>query len=293
LSIKQILDYYDYQIDSNDQKLIDFFMENGYCIITKSDFVVDNLIEFRDIIDSLIEKESWRGGWEGKEQYMKVNKKFNVGSNRLGNLFNKNKLFLKLLTEKNILKIVYGIMNEDIKFGALDMREPIKNSGFQEFHIDWYPKKSEDDPIENIICFIFLDDANKENGSMRVVPKTQNKIGWIDDYQKDKSSHPDEIFIDVKKGSIVLMNANIWHSGTTNHSGARRRVLYIDVRCRSIPQLLNQQIYLDENTLKNLTEHQKFLLGVGDNDEIFEERSFGVGDNYRKTFDTHAVSEER
>ena len=128
---------------------------------------------------------------------------------------------------------------------------------------------------------------------MRVVPKTQNKIGWIDDYQKDKSSHPDEIFIDVKKGSIVLMNANIWHSGTTNHSGARRRVLYIDVRCRSIPQLLNQQIYLDENTLKNLTEHQKFLLGVGDNDEIFEERSFGVGDNYRKTFDTHAVSEER
>ena len=293
MSIKQILDYYDYQIDSNDQKLIDFFMENGYCIITKSDFVVDNLIEFRDIIDSLIEKESWRGGWEGKEQYMKVNKKFNVGSNRLGNLFNKNKLFLKLLTEKNILKIVYGIMNEDIKFGALDMREPIKNSGFQEFHIDWYPKKSEDDPIENIICFIFLDDANKENGSMRVVPKTQNKIGWIDDYQKDKSSHPDEIFIDVKKGSIVLMNANIWHSGTTNHSGARRRVLYIDVRCRSIPQLLNQQIYLDENTLKNLTEHQKFLLGVGDNDEIFEERSFGVGDNYRKTFDTHAVSEER
>jgi len=293
LSIKQILDYYDYQIDSNDQKLIDFFMENGYCIITKSDFVVDNLIEFRDIIDSLIEKESWRGGWEGKEQYMKVNKKFNVGSNRLGNLFNKNKLFLKLLTEKNILKIVYGIMNEDIKFGALDMREPIKNGGFQEFHIDWYPKKSEDDPIENIICFIFLDDANKENGSMRVVPKTQNKIGWIDDYQKDKSSHPDEIFIDVKKGSIVLMNANIWHSGTTNHSGARRRVLYMDVRCRSIPQLLNQQIYLDENTLKNLTEHQKFLLGVGDNDEIFEERSFGVGDNYRKTFDTHAVSEER
>ena len=293
MSIKQILDYYDYQIDSNDQKLIDFFMENGYCIITKSDFVVDNLIEFRDIIDSLIEKESWRGGWEGKEQYMKVNKKFNVGSNRLGNLFNKNKLFLKLLTEKNILKIVYGIMNEDIKFGALDMREPIKNGGFQEFHIDWYPKKSEDDPIENIICFIFLDDANKENGSMRVVPKTQNKIGWIDDYQKDKSSHPDEIFIDVKKGSIVLMNANIWHSGTTNHSGARRRVLYMDVRCRSIPQLLNQQIYLDENTLKNLTEHQKFLLGVGDNDEIFEERSFGVGDNYRKTFDTHAVSEER
>ena len=89
------------------------------------------------------------------------------------------------------------------------------------------------------------------------------------------------------------MNANLWHSGTTNKNGLRRRVLYLDVRRRSIPQLLNQRIYLDENTQNTLSETEKFLLGVAKNDEIFDERVLAVGDYYRKHFKTDVVVREQ
>ena len=81
-----------------------------YCIMSLSQLVLDNIDEFRKIIDMLMIKESWRGGWEGKEQYMKYKKTFNKGANRLANLFNKDKLFLKILSEKALLKTLYGFI---------------------------------------------------------------------------------------------------------------------------------------------------------------------------------------
>ena len=70
-SVKTIFDKLDYRIDSEDTRLAEFFNENGYCVIPKSDLVTKNINEYRKIIDSLVQKESWRGGWEGKEEYMK------------------------------------------------------------------------------------------------------------------------------------------------------------------------------------------------------------------------------
>ena len=121
---------------------------------------------------------------------------------------------------------------------------------------------------------------------MRIVPKTHKKTGWIEEHLKDKSSHPDEIFVEIKESGIILMDANLWHSGTTNINGNRRRVLFMDIRRRDIPQLLNQRIYLDEITQKKLTDIEKFLLGLGNNDTIFEDRVFTAGNVYRKQFKT-------
>lgn len=285
-SVKEILENLDYNLNSDDIRLAEFFNENGFCIIQKSDLVNKHIDEYRRIIDFLLEKESWRGGWEGKEEYMKYQKVFQPGAYRLGNLFNKHELFLKLLTEKNILKTIYAILGDDIKFGGLDMREPKKGTGLQDLHIDWIPKKSENEKTQNIVAFIFLDDANKSNGPIRIVPKTHKKTGWIQEHLKDRSSHPDEIFVEVKKSGIILMDGNLWHSGTTNTSGNRRRVLFMDIRRRDIPQLLNQKIYLDEITQKKLTDIEKFLLGVRDNDAVFEDRVFTAGNVYRKEFNT-------
>ena len=83
---------------------------------------------------------------------------------------------------------------------------------------------SEYEKTQNIVAFIFLDDADKNNGCMRIVPKTHKKTGWIEENLKDKSFHKDEIFLDAQKSSIILMDANLWHSGTTNSNGNRRRV---------------------------------------------------------------------
>jgi hypothetical protein len=285
-SIKEILDKLNYKLSTEDVCLAEFFNENGYCVIPKSDLISENIDEYRKIIDSLLEKEDWRGGWEGKEEYMKYQKPFQKGANRLGNLFNKHELFLKLLTEKNMIKVAYAILGDDIKIGGLDMREPKIGTGLQDFHIDWIAKKNENEKTQNIIVAIYLDDAKKSNGAMRVVSKTHKKVGWIDEHLKDRSSHPDEIFVEVKESGIILMDANLWHSGTTNVDGSRRRVLFMDIRRRDIPQLLNQRIYLDEITQKKLNEIEKFLLGIRDQDMVFEDRVFTAGNVYRELFKT-------
>ncbi len=292
-SVKSILEKLGYEINAEDRHLAEFFNENGYCVIPKSDFVSKNIDEYRQIIDSLLQNESWRGGWEGKEEYIKYQKDFQPGANRLGNLFNKHDLFLELLIEKNILKIAYVILGNDIKVGALDMREPKKGSGLQGLHIDWIPRKSEDEKTQNIVAMIFLDDADENNGHVRIVPKTHKKTGWIEENQDQTSSHPDQIYQDVKKSGIILMDANLWHSGTTNTSGKRRRALFLDIRRREIQQLLNQRIYLDEITQKKLTDIQKFLLGLGDNDTVFEDRVYTAGNMYRKQFKTNNYGKVR
>ena len=286
-SVNSALEKLGYELNAEDRRLADFFNENGYCVIPKSDFLSENIPKYKQIIDSLLEKESWRGGWEGKEEYMKYKKDFQPGANRLANLFNKNDLFLKLLTEKNILKIACAILGDDIKVGGLDMREPKEGTGLQDLHIDWIPKKSEDEKTQNIVAMCFLDDADENNGHLRIVPKTQKKTGWIEENQEQTSSHPDQMYLDVKKAAIVLMDANLWHSGTTNVNGKRRRVLFLDIRRREMPQLLNQRIYLDEITQKKLTGIQKFLLGLRDNDTAFKDRVFTAGTVYRKQFKTN------
>ncbi len=289
-TIKELLNDLNYNLTSDDYTLANFFNENGYCILPKSDFIESNLNKYRSLVDNLIKTESWRGGWEGKEEYMKFEKYFNAGANRLANLFNKDPLFLKLLTEKNLLKTLYAIYEDNFRVGALDMREPMKGRGLQDLHIDWMPKKTENEKVQNIVAFIFLDDTNKDNGSMRIVPKTHKKTGWIDEHLSDKKSHPNEEYLEVKKASIVLMHCNLWHSGTVNHSGDRRRVLYMDIRTREIPQLLNQKIYLNENTMSSISEHEKYLLGVRNEDPTDKDRVYTAGNLYRKIFNTTEVT---
>jgi len=281
-SLNAVFEKQHIKINSEAENLKKKFNENGYCVIEKSELPVE---KFAEVIDFLLEKEAWRGGWEGKEEYMKYGKNFQPGAYRLGNLFNKDELFFELITNEEVLNVILAILGDDAKIGALDMREPKKGVGQQDLHVDWIPKK-ESDTTENIVIMIFLDDADENNGHLRVVPKTHKLKGWIEENTKEKTKHKDEIFLDVKKSSIVFMDANLWHSGTTNKTGQRRRVLFMDIRRRNIPQLLNQRIYLDEVIQSKLTDVQKYLLGLGENDSIFEDRVFTAGNVYRKEFKT-------
>jgi ectoine hydroxylase-related dioxygenase (phytanoyl-CoA dioxygenase family) len=291
-SLNDVFDELGYEITEEDRKAVEFYHKNGYCIIKKSKIVSEHLSEFKKIIDDLIAKESWRGGWEGKEEYMKYKKIFQPGAHRLGNLFNKNKLFLKLLIEENILKIASILMENDVRIGGLDMREPLKGKGLQEFHIDWIPKKENNQKIQNIVAMIYLDDSTKDNGALRLVPESHKIPGWIQDNFDVSSSHQNEKIIEVKESTIILFDGNLWHSGTTNNNGNRRRALYIDIRHSEIPPLLNQRIYLDENTQNDLDEVEKFLLGINDN-EKFLERVHTAGDVFRKEFKTDTFMKQQ
>jgi ectoine hydroxylase-related dioxygenase (phytanoyl-CoA dioxygenase family) len=74
--------------------------------------------------------------------------------------------------------------------------------------------------------------------------------------------HPDEIIAEVPAGSVVMINAHTWHGGTTNTSGARRRVLHAYYTAREHPQQQDQRRWLTPETNAWLSPAQRWLLDV-------------------------------
>ena len=166
----------------------------------------------------------------------------------------------------------------------MDLREPLKGYGLQEFHIDFLPNKFLSEKPKNIIGYLCLDSVNYNNGSIRIIPKLHQLIGWPKENLVNLKSNENEKTLNLNYGDLVLFNANLLHSGNKNINGKRRRVIFIDYRKRSIPQLLNQRFYLNQATIKRLTSNERDILSLNDNNHIFKERRFTSGDAYRSKF---------
>ena len=106
---------------------------NGYLILQSTKFLQNNLGKLRSGIDKLIKKEGYLGGWDGKKQFYKKGKMFEPGTNRLGNLIEKNKIFADLITIPEILLCAKEVIKSDIKICGLNYREPIKGKVIKKF----------------------------------------------------------------------------------------------------------------------------------------------------------------
>ncbi len=267
---------------SNSQKK--FLDENGYLIIPSERYMKKNLDRINSIVNKLILLEGEKGGWEGKEEHYKRGKKFEDGTNRLGNLIEKHKCFRDLILIPEILSAAYEVIKSDIKVAGFNLRNPLKGSGSQKLHIDWKPRLFDADPFYGIVCFIYLDDANQENGSLRLIPGSHKKLGWPDEHIDINLRHKDEIRLNVKAGTIVIANLNLWHAGGDNINGKPRKMAMLNIKRRDQPQLLNYKKYLTKNTKKLLNAKQSYLLAVRTNDFNQEENSVGVGKFYREKY---------
>jgi ectoine hydroxylase-related dioxygenase (phytanoyl-CoA dioxygenase family) len=270
---------------TNEQK--ESFDQNGYIVFENLPFIAERLDELRTVSESLLESEGDRAGWEGKEQYYKPGKAFEIGANRLGNLIDKHSVYRDLLNIPELMASAKYLIGNDkeIKVGGVDLREPLPGEGHQQIHIDWLPRQEESDPYVGAVAFIFLDDSNLENGAIRLAPGTHHKLGWPEE-NIDVGNEPDDLFIRVpaKAGTLMIMNLNLWHAGCKNISGTRRRTLLIDVRERTVPQLLNFKKFLSDETMSKLSDEQKYLLAVREEDPTQAEDSVGPGEYYRKKF---------
>ena len=177
------------------------------------------------VTSSLIKKEKDRGGWEGKEKHYRKGKKFEDGANRLGNLINKDQVFSDLILLPEILASAHEVIKGDIKIGGVDLRNPLKGKGFQRLHIDWLPRRKKIDNYIGVVCFIFLDNANKKNGPLRVIPGS-HKEKYIDIPKLIQKSGTDQIKNAVpmtcNAGDVFMMNRQILHGSFANTSKERR-----------------------------------------------------------------------
>ena len=55
-----------------------------------------------------------------------------------------------------------------------------------------------------------IDDFTKDNGGTRVLPKSQR----FNTFPINKKNYKNEIIITGKKGSVLLLNAAMWHGSS-------------------------------------------------------------------------------
>ena len=183
------------------------------------------------------------------------------GAPRVSNIFNKTDAYDGCLACRELLAASQHMLGE-FKLHGANLREPLKGSGHQDLHCD-VPKKFADDwwVTNGLILF---DDMTRENGPTRVVPGSHrwppmnvphvNRADWeptpLTSEEEARvpsdlaAPYPGEVLVTAPAGSVVIVNSSIWHGGTRNHSGARRRVLHLTYTRRDLPQQLYQRDYL-------------------------------------------------
>ena len=138
--------------------------------------------------------------------------------------------------------------------------------------------------MRGIVAMMFFDKADRSNGSTRLIPKTHLKMDWPEKYINVDIQNKKEIRPNIEAGDILLLNLNLWHAGSDNISGKRRRMIMLNIKRRTLPQLLNYKKFLSSSVKSQLSNSQKYLLAIRNNDKIQKVDSVGVGKYYKKDF---------
>ena len=116
-----------------------------------------------------------------------------------------------------------------------------------------------------------LDDFTAENGSLRLVPGS-HRVGKLpDDMLEDPlAPHADEIVILGRAGTVVVINAHVWHGGLANRTDMPRLAIHAFYSRRDRPQQQYQKKVLRPEVQRRLDPQLRELLALDDplNDRI-------------------------
>ncbi|PSR20531.1 MAG: phytanoyl-CoA dioxygenase [Sulfobacillus acidophilus] len=198
------------------------------------------------------------------------------GTRRLSDLMNKGVVFDGCYTHPKVLAAIHHILKAPFKVSAMNGREPLRDGGFQAWHEDWNEAffdspeqnhwdgdyRSAQDPFYVAISLWMLDDFTSDNGPTRVVPGSHRWRAPQFEMADRKADHPAQVLLTGSAGTVAVMNSHLWHGGTTNQSGARRRVLHPYYVARQFPQQENQRQYIRRETYERISPAAQFLLDV-------------------------------
>ena len=60
----------------------------------------------------------------------------------------------------------------------------------------------------------------------------------------------------------MVINSSLWHSGTLNTGGGRRRVLHLTYTRRDLPQQLVQRQYLTDELYQRMSPAHRYLMDI-------------------------------
>jgi len=203
--------------------------------------------------DELVAKEGAAAGHEVHTE---------AGTKRLADLVNKGDIFDGIWTYSKLLAAVHHILRRPFKLSSLNAREPLEGAGQQPLHADW-DRRGADEPFHVVNSMWLVDAFTGDNGCTRVVPATHAGAKTAQEVLADpKAPHPEEIVLTAPAGSVVVINAHLWHGGTSNRTGARRRVVHCYFTAKEHPQQLDQAEYIRKRTWERLSPAAREILDV-------------------------------
>jgi ectoine hydroxylase-related dioxygenase (phytanoyl-CoA dioxygenase family) len=235
--------------------------QEGY-VVLENCMDEDLLFELRTRIAQLFDEEGDRAGSEFRTE---------EHAHRLANLVDKGDVFRRAIVLPDVLEHVRHVLGPDVKLSSLNARsaDPHTDVG-QPLHVDMAAIPDERGYwVCNTVWM--LDDFRADNGPTRMIPGSHTWGKRPQDVLADPyASHPDEIMLLGKAGSIAVMNAHMWHAGTANRSVAPRLAMHA-FYCRwDKPQQQYQKQLLRQEVQAALTPELRRILALDDrlNDEL-------------------------
>lgn len=234
---------------------------DGYLVL--ENFVAPgDLATLRGRIHQLFDELGARAGFEFKQEPQ---------TDRLANLVDYDEIFQRAVAMPKLLACVAQVLGPEFKLSSLNARSARP-------HTDWTQPLHCDtgvlpDARGNSVCNIIwmLDDFTPENGATRFVPGTHRSHQLPQHVLADASArHPDEQLLIGRKGTVVVMNAHLWHGGTANHTDHPRLAMHSFYCRRDQPQQQYQRRLLRPDTQARLSPELRWLLALDDplNDEL-------------------------
>ena len=235
--------------------------DRGYLVLAN---LMDRemLATLRARVEELFAAEGAAAGSEFKQE---------PNARRLANLVNKGQIFEHAIATPQVLACMEHVLGPEFKLSSLNVRaaDPLSDCA-QPLHADSGAVK---DDRGYWVCnsVWMLDDFTTENGAIRMVPGSHQWGRLPQDALADPvAPHPDEKLLTGTAGTVVVMNAHMWHGATANRSNGQRRAMHAFYTRRDKPQQQYQKKLLSAEVQAHLSPRLRKLLALDDplNDEL-------------------------
>jgi ectoine hydroxylase-related dioxygenase (phytanoyl-CoA dioxygenase family) len=228
--------------------------ELGYVVLEDA-MARERLDTLRRRVAELYELEGERAGAEFKQE---------PGCLRLANLVDKGAVFEAVIADPQVLACVRHVLGQNLKLSSLNARTALPGAACQPLHVDMGAIPDEHGYwVCN--CVWMLDDFTPDNGALRVVPGSHRLGQRPEEVMADPGApHPDEVLITGRAGSIIVINAHVWHGGHANRTAAPRTAVHAFYCRRDKPQQQYQKALLRAEVQERLAPELRTLLALDD-----------------------------
>jgi ectoine hydroxylase-related dioxygenase (phytanoyl-CoA dioxygenase family) len=245
----------------------------GYAIFERL-MSAELLAALRTRVAQLYADEGDRAGAEFKQER---------GAGRLANLAAKGEVFYPVIVCPEVLGCMAHVLGPRFKLSSLNARTALPGCEAQPLHADM-GAIADDQGYWVCNSVWLLDDFTLDNGALRVVPGSHRwgrlppratSEGNTSDGNTSAAVDPGQLpfaetLVTASAGSVVVMNAHLWHGGSANKTPSPRSAIHAFYCRRDKPQQQYQKRLVPAGVQRALSPELRAMLALDDplNDEL-------------------------